>query len=104
MVYLVSVGCFHVYVQLDIPIPLSLIHPRWFFDGPAKVAPNWRMTFDFDLTFETMIKPAECTTLNEEFESPYLVMPELDNNQANPPIISSHSLEKNEKRPRSKSW
>ena len=28
-------------VQLDIPIPLSLIRPRWFFDGPAKVAPKW---------------------------------------------------------------
>ena len=73
-------------VQLDIPIPLSLIHPRWFLDGPAKVAPKWKMTFDLNLTFEIMLKTAEGAAMNEELESPYLAMPELDDNQADSPL------------------
>ena len=30
----------------SVPIPVSLIHPRWFFDGPP-YAVSWQMTFDF---------------------------------------------------------
>ena len=29
----------------SVPIPVSLIHPRWFFDGPP-YAVSWQMTFD----------------------------------------------------------
>ena len=29
-----------------IPIPSSLIHPRWFFDGPDHLTNTWEMSFD----------------------------------------------------------
>ncbi len=32
----------------EIPIPISLIHPRWLYDGPDYVA-GWSMSFDPDL-------------------------------------------------------
>lgn len=35
-----------------IPIPISLIHPRWFID-PSFVI-SWRMTLDYGLNFEHM--------------------------------------------------
>ena len=36
-----------------IPIPISLIHPRWFIDGPSFVI-SWRKTLDYGLSFEHM--------------------------------------------------
>ena len=35
----------------DVHIPISLIHPRWLFDGPEYVS-QWRMTFnlEFDIS------------------------------------------------------
>ena len=38
-----------------IPIPISLIHPRWFFDGPPAVF-WWRMTFDSALSLKTCLE------------------------------------------------
>ena len=35
-------------VRMELPIPISLIHPRWLYDGPDYVA-NWSMSFDPDL-------------------------------------------------------
>ena len=29
-----------------IPIPSSLIHPRWFYDGPEYLTSTWTMSFD----------------------------------------------------------
>lgn len=46
------------------------------------------MTFDFDLTFEIMMKIAEGATMDEKLESPYLAMSKLDNNQEDVPFIS----------------
>lgn len=42
-------------MQLDIPIPILLIHLRWFFDEPAKVVLSWIMTFDLDLDYYLMM-------------------------------------------------
>lgn len=36
-----------------IPIPISLIHPRWFIDSPSFVI-SWHMTLDYGLTHEQM--------------------------------------------------
>lgn len=36
------------------PIPISLIHPRWFFDGPSCVF-SWHMTLDHSISFEDML-------------------------------------------------
>ena len=43
-----------------IPIPISLIHPRWFFDGPLFVI-SWRMSFDPALSFAEMLRKATAT-------------------------------------------
>lgn len=43
-------------MQLDIPIPILLIHPRWFFDRSAKVTPPWIMTFDLDLDYHRIME------------------------------------------------
>ena len=34
----------HVCIQLQTPIPISLLHPRWLIDGP-EVVREWRMSF-----------------------------------------------------------
>lgn len=44
------------------------------------------MTFDLNLTFEIILKTAEGTIIDEEFKSPYLAMPKLDDNQADLPL------------------
>lgn len=36
------------------PIPVSLVHPRWFFDGPSFVT-SWHMTLDYQLSFKDML-------------------------------------------------
>jgi hypothetical protein len=30
----------------DVPLPLSLFHPRWHFDGPAVLKNRWVMSWD----------------------------------------------------------
>ena len=55
-----------------IPIPISFIHPRWFFDGPPFVI-SWRMSFDPALSFTEMLRKAtekrgEEAEENEEVE------------------------------------
>lgn len=75
-------------VQLNLPIPLSLIYPQWFFDGPAKVASKWKMTFDLDLSFEIMIQSAEGANPHEEFELPCPEMSGLDDNRVDSAIVS----------------
>lgn len=40
-------------VANSIPIPISLIHPQWFLDGPLFVI-SWRMPLDYGLSFEQM--------------------------------------------------
>lgn len=40
-------------VANSIPIAISLIHPRWFIDGPLFVI-SWRMPLDYGLSFEQM--------------------------------------------------
>lgn len=32
----------------DIPIPASLVHPRWFLDGPSRLKAPWKMRFVID--------------------------------------------------------
>ncbi len=84
--FAVFVDCICTIEDTNFPIfDLSL---KCFY-GSAKVAPEWKMTFDLDLTFEIMIKSAEGAAFDEEFGSSYLTMPDLENNQANLPIISS---------------
>ena len=34
-------------VVMNVPIPFSLIHPRWLLDGPPYVS-SWQMAFDLD--------------------------------------------------------
>ena len=34
----------HACIELEIPIPLSLLHPRWLIDGP-ELTQDWRMSF-----------------------------------------------------------
>lgn len=41
-----------------IPIPISLVHPRWLIDGPSFVI-FWRMALDYGLSFEQMRSLAE---------------------------------------------
>lgn len=33
----------------ECPLPLSLFHPRWLFDGPAVLYDRWVMTWDLEL-------------------------------------------------------
>ena len=39
----------------SVPIPVSLIHPRWFFDGLPYVV-SWQMTFDFARSSEPEVE------------------------------------------------
>lgn len=55
-------------ITLDVPLPISLIHPRWFFDGPAKVAPAWIMSFNLDTTLEDMKEKAQYSTQEVQLE------------------------------------
>jgi hypothetical protein len=34
------------FFRCDKPIPLSLFHPRWLFDGPPFLSEPWKMSFD----------------------------------------------------------
>ena len=43
------------------PIPVSLVHPRWFFDGPP-YATFWQMAFDPTLSLKDMFQKAAKTT------------------------------------------
>lgn len=40
-------------VANSIPIPISLIHPRWLIEGPSFVI-SWRMSLDYGPSFEQM--------------------------------------------------
>lgn len=42
----------------SIPISLSLIHPRWFVDGPSFMI-SWHMTLSYGLNFEHMRRLAQ---------------------------------------------
>src|ERR1700730_1239471 len=33
----------------ECPLPLSLFHPRWLFDGPAVLHKRWVMSWDLEL-------------------------------------------------------
>lgn len=48
------------------PIPISLIHPRWFFNGPFVVLSSWRMTLDYQLNFKDMLNLARAGRTQEE--------------------------------------
>ena len=48
-----------------IPIPISLIHPRWFFDGPPFVV-SWRMVFDPTKSFVELFRRAAYRKTTEE--------------------------------------
>ena len=41
----------------SLPIPISLIHPRWFYKGPPFVI-FWKMTFNPSITFDKMLELA----------------------------------------------
>lgn len=38
-------------------IPISLVHPRWFYKGPPFVV-FWKMSFNLSITFDTMLELA----------------------------------------------
>ena len=38
----------------QVPIPISLIHPRWFYKGPPFVV-FWKMSFDLNITVDKML-------------------------------------------------
>ena len=48
-----------------IPIPISLIHPRWFYDGPAFVR-FWKMSFNRAITHQEMVCLASFTEAAEQ--------------------------------------
>lgn len=48
----------------SLPIPLSLVHPRWFYKGLPFVV-FWKMTFNPSITFDKMLELADST--EEEF-------------------------------------
>ncbi|WP_375467270.1 hypothetical protein [uncultured Nostoc sp.] len=52
----------------NIPIPISLIHPRWFYYGPPFVR-FWKMRFDPTITQEQMIQLASLPANNLTQES-----------------------------------
>ena len=56
-------------VQLNLPIPISLIHPREFFDGPSKVV-SWNMSFDLDLDFAQMMYQSQNPDPRKESSEP----------------------------------
>lgn len=42
-------------------IPLSLIHPRWFFDGPDYLEQPWTMSYSHDQEFTYAFLPNATT-------------------------------------------
>lgn len=39
----------------SVAIPISLVHPRWFYKGPPFVV-FWKMSFNLSITFDIMFK------------------------------------------------
>ncbi len=55
-----------------IPIPSSLIHPRWFFDWSEHLTNTWKMSFDLTLPARTarlVIKTKNDITLSKECQA-----------------------------------
>lgn len=58
----------------SIPIPLSLIHPRWFYDGPAFVR-FWKMSFNPTLTYQEICHLALFTEAEEQINQESMSSP-----------------------------
>lgn len=59
----------------SIPISLSLIHPRWFYDGPAFVR-FWEMSFNHAITYQEMFRLASFTEAVEQINLEPVSYPE----------------------------
>lgn len=66
----------------QIPIPVSLIHPRWFYKGPPFVI-CWKMSFDINITVDKMLILALQTEKMLEEDVDLVV--EEETNQGNSP-------------------